>query len=237
MRLHPRKGAPSCRDSSVGGPLLWPAEEQWPVCADAECPGGAGTPLVPIVQVHQAHALPQVHWRSAAVDAVLPTPPPPPDALEDYVPDACVVHPEQVTEYPSWDLPEDVHSALSPRFDQLEDETGWMYQYHLADAPGIKLGGYPGWTQEPVWPDCASCGRRMDHLLTVASWEYDGESWRTWLPVEDRAVVDGEDTSRSGQGLAAQDAAGLMLGDAGGVYIFECRSCPDRPIEHRFDCS
>ena len=107
VRLHPRKGAPSCRDSSVGGPLLWPAEEQWPVCADAECPGGAGTPLVPIVQVHQAHApgipyppgrdllqvlwcpfdhgddycpLPQVHWRSAAVDAVLPTPPPPPDA-------------------------------------------------------------------------------------------------------------------------------------------------------------
>lgn len=68
-------------------------------------------------------------------------------------------------------------------------------------------------------------------------WEYDGESWRTWLPLEDRAVIDGEESFRSEQGYAAQKAAGLMLGDAGGVYIFECRSCPDRPIGHWFDCS
>ncbi|MFE2042508.1 hypothetical protein ACFXAZ_16590 [Streptomyces sp. NPDC059477] len=31
-RLHPRRGAPTARDSSVGGPLLWPADEPWPVC-------------------------------------------------------------------------------------------------------------------------------------------------------------------------------------------------------------
>lgn len=34
-RLHPRPGAPTVADSSVGGPLLWPAGEAWPVCADA----------------------------------------------------------------------------------------------------------------------------------------------------------------------------------------------------------
>ncbi|WP_433342456.1 hypothetical protein [Streptomyces sp. CA-253872] len=32
-RLHPRNGAPTAHDSSVGGPLLWPAEEPWPSCA------------------------------------------------------------------------------------------------------------------------------------------------------------------------------------------------------------
>ncbi|KJS60504.1 hypothetical protein [Streptomyces rubellomurinus] len=32
VRLHPRLGAPGVRDSSVGGPLLWPADEPWPVC-------------------------------------------------------------------------------------------------------------------------------------------------------------------------------------------------------------
>ncbi|MFF9626451.1 hypothetical protein [Streptomyces griseosporeus] len=32
-RLHPRPGAPTVHDSSVGGPLLWPADEPWPVCA------------------------------------------------------------------------------------------------------------------------------------------------------------------------------------------------------------
>ncbi|MEU6304994.1 hypothetical protein [Streptomyces chartreusis] len=35
MRLHPRPGSPSVRDSSVGGPLLWPADEPWPHCEDA----------------------------------------------------------------------------------------------------------------------------------------------------------------------------------------------------------
>jgi hypothetical protein len=32
VRLHPRPGAPGVRESSVGGPLLWPADEAWPVC-------------------------------------------------------------------------------------------------------------------------------------------------------------------------------------------------------------
>lgn len=31
-RLHPRPGSPSPGDSSVGGPLLWPAGEPWPHC-------------------------------------------------------------------------------------------------------------------------------------------------------------------------------------------------------------
>ncbi|MFD9124081.1 hypothetical protein [Kitasatospora sp. NPDC059571] len=31
-RLHPRPGSPSRQDSSVGGPLLWPATEPWPHC-------------------------------------------------------------------------------------------------------------------------------------------------------------------------------------------------------------
>jgi len=32
VRLHPRLGAPTAHDSSVGGPLLWPAGEPWPAC-------------------------------------------------------------------------------------------------------------------------------------------------------------------------------------------------------------
>ncbi|MFG2408924.1 hypothetical protein ACGFR8_32165 [Streptomyces brevispora] len=30
-RLHPRPGVPRRHDNSVGGPLLWPADEPWPV--------------------------------------------------------------------------------------------------------------------------------------------------------------------------------------------------------------
>ncbi|MEU8659328.1 hypothetical protein [Actinoplanes philippinensis] len=35
-RLHPRPGAPGVTDSSVGGPLLWPADEPWPFCHDGD---------------------------------------------------------------------------------------------------------------------------------------------------------------------------------------------------------
>lgn len=34
VRLHPRPGTPTPYGSSIGGPLLWPANEEWPVCAE-----------------------------------------------------------------------------------------------------------------------------------------------------------------------------------------------------------
>ncbi|MGW1466703.1 hypothetical protein ACWCPT_20430 [Streptomyces sp. NPDC002308] len=40
-RLHPRPGTPTVRDSSVAGPMLWPAGEPWPVCT-AVHPKGTG---------------------------------------------------------------------------------------------------------------------------------------------------------------------------------------------------
>ncbi|MEW2267655.1 hypothetical protein AB0913_34660, partial [Streptomyces sp. NPDC047868] len=40
-RLHPRPGSPTVRDSSVGGPLLWPADEPWPHGGDPPRRGGA----------------------------------------------------------------------------------------------------------------------------------------------------------------------------------------------------
>ncbi len=38
VRLHPRTGTPTAADSSIGGPLLWPAEEPWPTCPDHDGP-------------------------------------------------------------------------------------------------------------------------------------------------------------------------------------------------------
>ncbi|WP_405732759.1 hypothetical protein OG885_18650 [Streptomyces sp. NBC_00028] len=34
IRLHPRPGSPATADSSLGGPLLWPAVEPWPTCSE-----------------------------------------------------------------------------------------------------------------------------------------------------------------------------------------------------------
>ncbi|MFE7395919.1 hypothetical protein [Streptomyces sp. NPDC057557] len=42
VRLHPRAGAPATADSSIGGPLLWPAHEPWPTCPEHGGPWQCG---------------------------------------------------------------------------------------------------------------------------------------------------------------------------------------------------
>ncbi|MFJ8828046.1 hypothetical protein ACIREE_40780 [Streptomyces sp. NPDC102467] len=39
-RLHPRPATPSVQDSSIGGPLLWPADVPWPRCEEPHVRGG-----------------------------------------------------------------------------------------------------------------------------------------------------------------------------------------------------
>ncbi len=263
VRLHPRRGAPSSTESSVGGPLLWPADEAWPVCTQMHqglgdgLPGSSRVPMVPVVQAFRsdlppgvapfpegadvlqvlwcpfthefpASPWPVVFWRdSAAVQAVLPAPPTDPAAARWRVPAPCAVHPERVTEYPSWDLPEDLADEWQDDFRRLQEAIPLLSFSDFAEAPGIKLGGYPAWFTGEGWVDCEGCGRRMDHLLTVASWECDGASWRIWLPLEDRD----EDGGRA----VPVDPTGLDVGSVGSVYLFECRACPDRPFTHWYD--
>ncbi|MFJ7997399.1 DUF1963 domain-containing protein [Streptomyces sp. NPDC096310] len=270
VRLHPRLGAPCARDSSLGGPLLWPRAQPWPHCEDDHphtryAPTEIPVPLVPVLQLfatdvpdlvfpagtdvlqvlwcpfdHEEGYVPRpevFRWNSSRGDLGPADPPRPAGASDNYLPNPCVLHPERVTDYPSWDLPDGLRDALQDRFDQVEEETGWSYEYHLSVSDGIKAGGYPTWTQEPDWPDCPTCDRRMDHLLTLNSAEFDGASWRTWLPVEDTPA---EGTIRDlpyEERTRIQRPPGLMLGDMGGIYLFECPGCPDRPFDHRSDCS
>lgn len=126
-RLHHRAGSPSPYESSVGGPLLWPAEQPWLYCDKWH--EGPVSPLVPVAQLY-VRDVPQlrppgladllqvlwcpsehppcykptteVFWRTAAdVNSVLAAPPIPADVQYGYMPQPCVVSPEQITEYPS----------------------------------------------------------------------------------------------------------------------------------------
>ncbi|WP_406127172.1 hypothetical protein [Streptomyces sp. NBC_00989] len=56
--LSPRSGSPGVGESSLGGPLLWPADEPWPSCAQRghhvppDDKNSTGTvPMVPVVQL------------------------------------------------------------------------------------------------------------------------------------------------------------------------------------------
>ncbi|MEV0523319.1 hypothetical protein AB0I66_07830 [Streptomyces sp. NPDC050439] len=203
-RLHPRPGNPDVSASSVGGPLLWPAEEPWPVCTEAHrrrsgrrpadirrrrkiladawaraphsgptaaerelldelnrrhrIPDIADTdplPLVALAQLYRrdipdlpagpdgsdllqvfccpfdAHGptrygmLLHLRWRrSDEVGEVLAEPPQPQVVGADgYVPEPCVLHPEQVVTYPfAGLLPEDLGDRIYAREEALDEE-------------------------------------------------------------------------------------------------------------------
>ena len=267
VRLHPRRGQPGPRDSSVGGPLLWPAAEPWPRCdaADrhatfapigtvdldgralhglARDPRHPATPVVAVAQLltsdvaglpcppgtdtcqvlwcprmHEPDYGPRVrvHWRTSAtaLGAELAVAPPsdPDTTIDGFIPKPCSVSPERTIDYPAWwELTDD----LRQRIEAWEQGSGWTYASHLGAAPGTKAGGWPQWVQDPEWPTCPR-GHAMDHLLTVASWEYDAESRRTWLP------------PGQPEGHEGMDDIGVTLGDAGDVYVFTCVACDDRP--------
>ncbi|WP_234314452.1 MULTISPECIES: hypothetical protein [unclassified Streptomyces] len=57
--LYPRAGRPGSGDSSIGGPLLWPAGEAWPMCAEPDHYKPLSAPvgpepvaMVPVVQLY-----------------------------------------------------------------------------------------------------------------------------------------------------------------------------------------
>ncbi|MFI1064583.1 MULTISPECIES: hypothetical protein [Streptomyces] len=266
--LFPRAGSPGPRDSSIGGPLLWPAAEPWPMCAEPDLykpldppvgpepvamvpvvqlyardvPGlvfPAGTDLLQILWCPLVHedgryaARPSLHWRGTAptaAGALAGEPPRPHTAYEEFLPRPCTVSPTPAVEYPHWDMPAGLGERLDERFQALQEERGHGY-FDVATTQQSKVGGYPGWTQPPSWPDCAGCGTRMEHLLSVTATEPDAGRW---LPLDDR------DHRREGAGAdpAAADSFGhgMNLGDLGGMYFFVCRGCPDTPYTHRYDC-
>ncbi|MFC4062359.1 DUF1963 domain-containing protein [Planomonospora corallina] len=256
VRLHPRRGAPAVTDSSMGGPLLWPAGEPWPHCEARrhddpsglwgrvamvpilqlyardvpELPFPAGTDLCQVLWcpvTHEPDYVPVVRvvWRdSRPVTDVLGEVPAPIESEEEYLPVPCVLSPERVREYPSvWELPAKLYKKVAA-WDESADNPGeWSYQYHLSTAPGTKVGGWVDWDQGSLSMECDH-GHEMRHLLTIASWEHDGASCRTWTPVEERHLLGPYQVPE------ILEPAGIMIGDAGSMYLFTCVECPGHPV-------
>ncbi|MFI1460302.1 hypothetical protein [Nocardia carnea] len=149
---------------------------------------------------HPAHPRTALFWRSAAtVTEVLDAPPEPPAIqFPDYLPEPCLLEPEQVTEYPNaMELSEELQQ-------QLRDWSRWQrggdvvdssyeiapeefYGNKLSLAPGWKAGGWTRWgLTDPVSRNCPECGTEADPLLTIATTEWDSGS-DSWAPEEGQA--------------------------------------------------
>lgn len=265
-RLHPRPGNPTVHDSSVGGPLLWPADESWPTCAvehepyelmtlddvrtlrriltaawrrpqrpgvdiltpeertavnrihaghdlallpaeplpliplaqlyvrdipDLFCPDGTDMLQVlwcPFYETEDSPSAVHLRWRqSTSVTDLLEHPPEPAFiGTDELVPAPCVLHPEQVTEYPATDK---LDHALAQRICAWDKEQRQpSYRSDLSVAPGWKVGGWSApWTfRDPPEAEAlrCDCGAPTEALLTIDSSEWDGATG-SWCPIED----------------------------------------------------
>ncbi|QLH22170.1 hypothetical protein [Streptomyces sp. Rer75] len=146
------------------------------------------------------------------------------------VPNPCVLHPEQVVEH-EW--PELLSEGVQERIDAWEEDLidaaaeedayELTYTHDLSIAPGWKVGGFARWgLTGPARIDC-SCGAPMRPLLTVSDQEWDWGSL-TWVPLEDREVVDA---------MGANDPTGVYVG-RGQMRIFTCPVDPTHPHQINF---
>ncbi|MFF5977139.1 hypothetical protein ACFY7C_37200 [Streptomyces sp. NPDC012769] len=67
-RFHPERGMPGVGDSSIGGPLLWPADEPWPRCPVRQDDGPHQSELMAMVPLAQIYArdVPGPWWPDGA---------------------------------------------------------------------------------------------------------------------------------------------------------------------------
>jgi hypothetical protein len=298
VRLHPRVGEPTWAESSIGGPLLWPAREPWPTCPEhggpwqfgfsprhvrlrrrilaeawrrpredgadllsaedhvtvdriskgSRIPQDGPVPMVPVAQLyaadipdlprpadadllqvlwcpfnHDEDYLPrtELRWRTAAdvTDPLDVAPEPSVIGNDDYLPEACVLHPETVTEYPA---PHELPEELAKRIHAWEDQHDFRYQYDLAVSPGCKVGGHAPWSFSDPFPmSCAECGSGIRPLLTIDDSEWDGGSG-SWRPVEDASYT-------GVHFLGPANATQLAIGRSGSLQLYVCAASYNHP--------
>lgn len=158
----------------------------------------------------------RAYWRTTAVHtSVLAAAPAPAWPDGELVPDACVLRPERVVEYPDRLALADALRERIEAWEETEAAGGHSYHYELSVAPGTKVGGYVGWHLEPEPPVCPRCGAVMAYLLTIGSGEGGG------TPAADARWYG-----------AAPSEEYLLIGRGGAATIFICRQHEDAwPVE------
>jgi hypothetical protein len=156
-----------------------------------------------------------LRWRRTEDIGDVRGPSPEPTVVnETYLPTPCVVHPEQVVEYPYADL---LPEGLGQRIDAWEERTGHDYQGTLSLAPGWKVGGHANWSLTDPHPmECTACGAAMVLLLTADSAEWDTPD-RTWRPVEEPEGAEIHPTD-------------VIIGRGYSLYVFICPRSYEHPL-------
>ncbi|WP_424217362.1 non-ribosomal peptide synthetase (plasmid) [Streptomyces sp. BI20] len=177
-------------------------------------------------------------WRTADLVVDPLTAPPEPVVIQfaGYLPEPCLLSPEQVTEYPhSMELPPELRREVENQRVWLADEEPEedpyeeaptpqdVYDESLSVSPGWKVGGWPRWgLTDPAPIVCAACGSEMNPLLTMAHAEW-GPTTETWIPYEDQAVP------ASVLNPYPAEPTRIQVADIYGLQLYICSASPEHP--------
>ena len=128
------------------------------------------------------------------------------------------------------DLPAVVWERIADTVAQVETDTGWQYETDLAVAPEPRSAATRTGRRTPTGrtataaPGWSICSRSR----AGSSGRGDGIRW---IPIEEarRCHGSGRRLRRDHPSRAVQNPTGLMLGDAGGIYLFTCPTVPTVP--------
>jgi hypothetical protein len=171
-------------------------------------------------------------WRAGhEITDILVNPPEPAAVqIEEFVPEPCRIHPEEVTEYPRQNYnprhPGDgIDYELSKALDEWsldQPDEDLEYSSQLSVAPGWKVGGWTPWSRtDPIDLHCTACGASMDPLLTIASNEWDSAG-HSWIPYQDQ-------DHRPDAYPPPFAPTMINLGDADNQQLFICSANPNHP--------
>ncbi|MFD4145370.1 hypothetical protein [Streptomyces goshikiensis] len=169
-------------------------------------------------------------WRSAAaVTDILDSPPEPPAVQFDgYLPEPCVLEPEQITEYPDHlELSEELREQLKqwsvPQAAEEGMDPDTYYDCVLSNAPGWKVGGWPAWNStDPSPQPCSKCGTGMEVLMTVATFEEGDDAGNSWSPYPHPGAG-------PYPGHRGYNATGVQIGSGYLQHLFVCPAEPEHP--------
>ncbi|MFF0747323.1 hypothetical protein ACFYVL_43790 [Streptomyces sp. NPDC004111] len=177
-------------------------------------------------------------WRSAAEVTDILTAPPEPLAVQRavYLPQPCLLVPEQVTEYPNpvelgqelrslianWSREEAARDTVDRPCESYPSE---FYTSNLSTAPGWKVGGWASWClTDPSPQRCPACDTAMNPLLTIATSEWDSSN-HSWIPYEQQ-----QSTAPTRAGSPRQSAPiAILIGRGYQQQLYVCPVSPEHP--------
>ncbi|MDG5801860.1 DUF1963 domain-containing protein [Streptomyces ossamyceticus] len=239
--LLPKSGSPEVRESSLGGPMLWPADEAWPSC---EQPGHwawpneknpAGTvSMVPVVQLF-SRDVPELSFPEGMDVLQLVWCP-----LIHPRDQACAALPKLY-----WRSEADVlttgmlQDVPAPQEGEYEEEF-MPSPCTVSPTPVVE---YPNWDlpqelRQTLQPRIEELEERfgMEYTLLACALQNKVGGYPAWNQPPDWPVCERGHRMEHLLSVTPEEDLDMVMGDLGGIYLFLCRQCPELPYAHRYDC-